>query len=70
MVRKFIELGYEDVPGFRQAIFENNDSHGGIHMPTWIPPCRSSTTVPAVGLLVTTSSMPARYCWPGSTSWT
>ncbi len=35
MVRKFIELGYEDVPGFRQGdIFENNDPHyGGIHMP-------------------------------------
>lgn len=35
MVRKFIELGYEDMPGFRQGdIFENNDPHyGGIHMP-------------------------------------
>ena len=35
MIRKFIELGYEDMPGFRQGdIFENNDPHyGGIHMP-------------------------------------
>ena len=35
MVRKLIELGYEDLPGFRQGdIFENNDPHyGGIHMP-------------------------------------
>ena len=35
MIRKFIELGYEDLPGFRQGdIFENNDPHyGGIHMP-------------------------------------
>jgi N-methylhydantoinase B/oxoprolinase/acetone carboxylase alpha subunit len=35
MVRKFIELGYEDSPGFKQGdIFENNDPHyGGIHMP-------------------------------------
>ncbi len=35
MVRKFVELGYEDLPGFNQGdIFENNDPHyGGIHMP-------------------------------------
>ncbi|AMN46266.1 acetone carboxylase, alpha subunit [Steroidobacter denitrificans] len=35
MVRKFIEMGYEDSPGFKQGdIFENNDPHyGGIHMP-------------------------------------
>jgi N-methylhydantoinase B/oxoprolinase/acetone carboxylase alpha subunit len=35
MVRNFIELGYEDYPGFKQGdIFENNDPHyGGIHAP-------------------------------------
>jgi N-methylhydantoinase B/oxoprolinase/acetone carboxylase alpha subunit len=35
MVRKFIELGYEDLPGFHDGdIFENNDPHyGGIHSP-------------------------------------
>ncbi|MCZ7534475.1 MAG: hydantoinase B/oxoprolinase family protein [Acidimicrobiia bacterium] len=35
MVRSFIELGYEDYPGFKQGdIFENNDPHfGGIHSP-------------------------------------
>ena len=35
MVRNFIELGYEDVPGFKQGdLFENNDPHyGGIHAP-------------------------------------
>lgn len=35
MIRSFIELGYEDSPGFRQGdIFENNDPHyGGIHSP-------------------------------------
>ena len=35
MVRNFIELGYEDYPGFHQGdIFENNDPHyGGIHSP-------------------------------------
>ncbi|MFP6625805.1 MAG: hydantoinase B/oxoprolinase family protein [Deltaproteobacteria bacterium] len=35
MIRNFIELGYEDYPGFQQGdIFENNDPHyGGIHCP-------------------------------------
>jgi acetone carboxylase alpha subunit len=35
MVRNFIELGYEEYPGFKQGdIFENNDPHyGGIHAP-------------------------------------
>ncbi|MFN8036477.1 MAG: hydantoinase B/oxoprolinase family protein [Acidimicrobiia bacterium] len=35
MVRNFIELGYEEYPGFKQGdIFENNDPHyGGIHGP-------------------------------------
>ncbi len=35
MIRNFIELGYEDYPGFTQGdIFENNDPHyGGIHAP-------------------------------------
>ncbi|MFP6600353.1 MAG: hydantoinase B/oxoprolinase family protein [Deltaproteobacteria bacterium] len=35
MIRNFIELGYEDYPGFHQGdIFENNDPHyGGIHAP-------------------------------------
>jgi N-methylhydantoinase B/oxoprolinase/acetone carboxylase alpha subunit len=35
MIKKFIEVGYEDYPGFRQGdIFENNDPHyGGIHAP-------------------------------------
>jgi N-methylhydantoinase B/oxoprolinase/acetone carboxylase alpha subunit len=35
MIRNFIELGYEDFPGFQQGdIFENNDAHyGGIHAP-------------------------------------
>ncbi len=35
MIRSFIELGYEEYPGFSQGdIFENNDSHyGGIHAP-------------------------------------
>jgi N-methylhydantoinase B/oxoprolinase/acetone carboxylase alpha subunit len=35
MVRNFIELGYEEYPGFHQGdIFENNDPHyGGIHAP-------------------------------------
>lgn len=35
MVRNFIELGYEEYPGFKQGdIFENNDAHyGGIHGP-------------------------------------
>jgi N-methylhydantoinase B/oxoprolinase/acetone carboxylase alpha subunit len=35
MIRNFIELGYEEYPGFHQGdIFENNDPHyGGIHAP-------------------------------------
>ncbi|HIL13262.1 MAG TPA: hypothetical protein EYG16_06285 [Deltaproteobacteria bacterium] len=35
MIRNFIELDYEDYPGFHQGdIFENNDPHyGGIHAP-------------------------------------
>jgi len=35
MVKSFIEMGYEDSPGFHQGdIFENNDPHyGGIHGP-------------------------------------
>ncbi|MBX7159065.1 MAG: hydantoinase B/oxoprolinase family protein [Acidimicrobiia bacterium] len=35
MIRNFIELGYEEYPGFNQGdIFENNDPHyGGIHSP-------------------------------------
>ena len=35
MIKHFIELGYEDYPGFKQGdIFENNDPHyGGIHSP-------------------------------------
>lgn len=35
MIRHFIELDYEQYPGFRQGdIFENNDPHyGGIHAP-------------------------------------
>ncbi|MCZ7631396.1 MAG: hydantoinase B/oxoprolinase family protein [Microthrixaceae bacterium] len=35
MIRKFIDLGYEESPGFAQGdIFENNDPHyGGIHAP-------------------------------------
>jgi len=35
MIRNFIELGYEDYPGFKQGdLFENNDPHyGGIHAP-------------------------------------
>ena len=35
MVRNFIELGYEEYPGFNSGdIFENNDPHfGGIHTP-------------------------------------
>jgi N-methylhydantoinase B/oxoprolinase/acetone carboxylase alpha subunit len=35
MIRSFIEMGYEDSPGFHQGdIFENNDPHyGGIHSP-------------------------------------
>ncbi|KAA0236201.1 MAG: Acetone carboxylase alpha subunit [Acidimicrobiales bacterium] len=35
MIRNFIELGYEEYPGFHQGdIFENNDPHyGGIHSP-------------------------------------
>ncbi len=35
MIRNFIDLGYEDMPGFAQGdIFENNDPHyGGIHAP-------------------------------------
>ena len=35
LIRHFIELGYEDLPGFKQGdIFENNDPHyGGIHAP-------------------------------------
>ena len=35
MIQNFINLGYEDMPGFKQGdIFENNDPHyGGIHSP-------------------------------------
>ncbi|MCZ7530082.1 MAG: hydantoinase B/oxoprolinase family protein [Acidimicrobiia bacterium] len=35
MIKNFINLGYEDYPGFHQGdIFENNDPHyGGIHAP-------------------------------------
>jgi N-methylhydantoinase B/oxoprolinase/acetone carboxylase alpha subunit len=35
MIQNFINLGYEDLPGFKQGdIFENNDPHyGGIHSP-------------------------------------
>lgn len=35
MIQNFINLGYEDLPGFHQGdIFENNDPHyGGIHSP-------------------------------------
>ncbi|HEM47471.1 MAG TPA: hypothetical protein ENO23_10560 [Alphaproteobacteria bacterium] len=35
MIKHFIELGYEEYPGFQQGdIFENNDPHhGGIHAP-------------------------------------
>ncbi|MFQ5699935.1 MAG: hydantoinase B/oxoprolinase family protein [Myxococcota bacterium] len=35
LIRNFIELGYEDMPGFHPGdIFENNDPHyGGIHCP-------------------------------------
>jgi N-methylhydantoinase B/oxoprolinase/acetone carboxylase alpha subunit len=35
MIQNFIDLGYEDMPGFNQGdIFENNDPHyGGIHSP-------------------------------------
>ncbi len=35
MIKNFIDLGYEDNPGFKQGdIFENNDPHyGGIHSP-------------------------------------
>ena len=35
MIKHFIELGYEEYPGFHQGdIFENNDPHhGGIHAP-------------------------------------
>ncbi len=35
MIRNFVDLGYEDNPGFKEGdIFENNDPHyGGIHAP-------------------------------------
>ncbi len=35
MIKNFIDLGYEEYPGFKQGdIFENNDPHyGGIHSP-------------------------------------